>query len=530
MQRVVPTKIKGVANHKSFVLALAALMMALLVTVSMPFHAHAYTPVNDGSTHTDNGIVTRYGVESLNLQDIYYYGFAKSSAVNYGSNYFKYGAGLELTWTLPPEVKAGDYFTLTLPQEINVDAAPDASKVFFTINDQNDPSKPVLKVYFTERKGERDVLKFVATDYAASKADGQHAYKGNAVIGSEIDPNTIKSIYRLKTALSGQDVLKPETTIDKRQKYYQGFRPNFEYFNKYPYQSANDNQVATLTYDTQYMDGPTFQLEDATSVSYRSQLYYDGYYYTRFGDLMIQPLHEDIDSITYMILYNVAGTGQAAGAVTPDFRINNIGFPQYGGHQLNQPTLVPYNGNNYASSMRLFKADPAQGTPVPQKMVEVSASQLNEETTVANATLKRYSSKFRFPDTKNTYVIYLKMRKLPQNVVDTPSGSKGYFISLYSDRRIRQYLVEDFYHGTTGAGNAVLTENPNTEIVTVPLTIQKLGEGNQPLTDQKTTFKLTDKATQYAVEKTTDAQGNVTFNGLFLDHQYTLEEIAVSDG
>ena len=472
---------------------------------------------------------TRFGIESLDLQPIRYYAFAKSDKVNYGSDYYKYGAGMNLTWALPPEVKANDYFTLKLPREISVDNAPSTDKVFFTVKDAANPEQVVMNVYFDHRDGDRDVLKFVATPYAEQKAGGTKAFKGTAVIGSEIPVDTIKSIWDLDEALAHPgDYNTPRTTIDKTKKYYQGFRPNYEFFNDAPVDGDPCNHRKTLTYETQYMDGPTFTIDDETSVSYKSQLFYDGYRYTRFGDFMLQPIREDADSITFMILYNVAGTGQAAGKVTKEFSLNNTGFRAEGGHNQMPANLTPYNGS-YTNSMEMWKAPAGQGTPFPKDRTAVSPSELKEQVRGDNAALRLKAAKFTFPDDDNTYVIKLKMRK-HDNTIDTPSGQKGWFMAAFQSRSVRKFVIEDFYHGTTGNGNAVLEDTPATEFAQTPLSIRKVDDTGTVIKSGEVRFLLQDKHTQYSVTKTLNAEGEVVFNGLFLGHQYQLMEVEGATG
>ena len=501
----------------AFAICVASLMLTASICV-LPSKALA-----------EEATQTRYGIESLDLQPIRYYAFEKAKEVSYGTNYYKYGAGMNLTWALPPEVKANDYFTLKLPREINVDAAPDQRNVFFTIKDAADPSQVVMHVYFDHREGEQDVLKFVATKYAEDKAGGTKAFRGTAVIGSEIPVSKIKSIWDLDESLANPgNHNKPRTSIDKNQKYYQGFRPNYEYFNDSPVNGDVCNHQKTLTYETQYMNGPSFQIQDETSVSYKSQLFYDGDKWNRFGDFMLQPIKEDQDSITFMILYNVAGTGQAAGAVTKEFKLNNTGFPAQGGYRQLPANLTPYNGT-YTNSMEMWKADPGQGTPIPKNRTKVDASSLRESVNTNNPTVRINSSTFNFPDDKNTYVIKLKMRK-HDNKVTAPSGQPGWFMAAFQSRSIRRFVIEDFYHGTTGNGNAVLEDTPVAEFAQTPLSLRKVdGEGNV-IKSGEVTFLLRDKQTEYSVTKQLDTNGEVVFNGLFLNHSYELHETIGAPG
>ena len=513
---------KGLLKLRKFLSAGLAMLMLVASFGALPTKVVAEEAIKPTQA-------TRFGIESLDLQPIRYYAFEKAKEVSYGTNYYKYGAGMNLTWALPPEVKANDYFTLKLPREINVDAAPDQRNVFFTIKDAADPSQVVMHVYFDHREGEQDVLKFVATKYAEDKAGGTKAFRGTAVIGSEIPVSKIKSIWDLDESLANPgNHNKPRTSIDQNQKYYQGFRPSYEYFNDAPVNGDVCNHRKTLTYETKYMDGPSFELQDETSVSYKSQLFYDGYMYTRFGDFMLQPIKEDQDSITFMILYNVAGTGQAAGAVTREFTLNNTGFPAQGGYRQMPANLTPYNGT-YTNSMEMWKADPGQGTPIPKNRTKVDASSLGEKVNTNNPTVRINSSTFSFPDDKNTYVIKLKMRK-HDNKVTAPSGQPGWFMAAYQSRSIRRFVIEDFYHGTTGDGNAVLEDTPESEFAQTPLSIRKVDNEGNVIKSGEVTFLLQDKETKYSVAKSLNAEGEVVFNGLFLNHSYLLMETQGATG
>ena len=474
---------------------------------------------------------THYGIVSLDLGDFNYYAFEKSKEVDYGTDYFKYGAGIKMKWILPPDVKEGDSFTLELPAEVNVDNQPDPNKIFFTVKDQTAPDNVVLNVYFKERKGEHDILTFVATKYAETKANGINSYSGDAVIGNKIDSSKIKSIYNYDIAASqSRQENAPKTDFDKNKDYYQGFRPNYSYFNDSPNGEDTSSHKKTLTYKTKYMNGLERTLNDETSVSYRSQLFYDGYMYTRFGDLMIQPIKEDADSVTYMILYNVAGTGQAAGGVTQEFRLSTTGFPQYDGYSPDgrRGNLSPYNGT-YTNSMTVYRALPRQGTSAPRTKRQIDATLLGEKVTLNNAALNQYSSTFTFPDDDNTYYIELKMRKRSP-LVKTPSGGDGYFMALFQDRRIRRFILEDFYHGTTGTGNAVLSENPDAYITRISLNLTKVDEKDQPLKADGITFTLRDQDNYDIVKTVSKETGTVSFTGLLKNHTYTLTETTAAEG
>ena len=119
--------------------------LAIVLTISMGLPLRfSYAANSEESTTSYTSENPRFGILSVDLQDFKYYGFKKSDKVNYGSNYYKYGAGLKVEWALPADVKEGDAFTLTLPKEVYMDTIPNQSKVFFIIKDKDDQQDIII--------------------------------------------------------------------------------------------------------------------------------------------------------------------------------------------------------------------------------------------------------------------------------------------------------------------------------------------------------------------------------------------------
>lgn len=304
------------ADQKKKLLSLFLVFILVLNTITSAFLSFNFKTLAQG----DRDAVEHYGITDVRLDEFRYYEIENTTTDN--GDYHNYGAGLHVDWNLPAEAKKGDYFTLKLPPEINIDKSPlyktnetvpydkldDESvvgdkyskervryklkdeglgkrNVFFVINDKK-TGKPLLNVYNT-KKGE---LTFVAQDYVNEVPT---AIKGTATIGRPVDKNrlnafTDKDLRYYKTGkkvvavgAGSQSLLDSEQREDNskfNETYYTGISPVKTLLNTdngtYISSSNKYHHTKLVSFETQYKTFKKFTIPNKPiSINYRTEMF-----------------------------------------------------------------------------------------------------------------------------------------------------------------------------------------------------------------------------------------------------------------
>lgn len=467
-----------------------------------------------GDDRASTGPKERYGVVRANIDTFAYYEI-KNVTSGVGE-YHWYGAGLDVYWQLPAEAKEGDYFTLKLPPEIELDQAPifgsndvidyrnldkniSNDKLFFQITTtprtDGGAGIPILNVYYT-KQGE---LAFVAQKFVNDK----EAIGGNAIIGRPVDTNRLvaftdgngrhyKKGYEAKyNSPGGHQKQDLEQLLQSGRTYYEGFRPNKFLLSAYrgakPTNNISTFLGKTIEYKTSYNGLQEFNIEDSAYVNYQTELY-KHWSYNSFGETTIYPVREDKDYIYYNLVYNGART----------FGTAPLGL--FGGRKITLDLSDKGQG-----SMRLEKPEDIRvysGYTGPYAGAGVQSIVPSMEWYEAGATVKdrqfekvRGLDKYRFTvyggEGKNTYFAEIKLRKVKQ--VRDNEGRLGYKVSLQVDDSYhREY--DDFYHSTSGLGSGTTVPRSPSAVLYPALNITKTDENGNVVTprlkkqDEKTVF------------------------------------------
>lgn len=523
-----------------------------------------------GDVRADTATPMQYGVTSLDLDDFTQYKLRKMTPPDYGSDYYIYGAGMRLTWLLPPEVQAGDHFRLWLPPDVWVDSyplydaphdgpIPGSMDPFFIIYErghEGEADHALLNVYFEYRETEtgdvgalhsRDVLRFQATPYAQELAGGTRVMQGTATIGREISNGDILSVQTptqgYDAATRAQDACSSHRpSADTR--YYLGFRPNRAVFNSQTSESRDSSRTErlansytvwkTLRYRAQYKDDAVYEIADRTGVSYYQEMKCEVTDYVKFGDLSLQAERQTRDTVTYGVVYRANG-----GDVSADFRLSTYGFPLDGGYipQKSDPSQPLVTSLKRASTAfldadaRLWAFCPTDRVVAPER-TEIPVSDLREKV------LTPFASNFSFPESYSGLAkcpgraaFYLRLTLKKNKTITTPSGDPGWFFGLRSSRKVRTLLIEDFYHSTSGTGTGVVVQDPRGVVSKPVLRIKKVDENGAPLGRSGVAFRLKDLVTDRTVDYDVGPDGYVPMYGiLFPGHEYELTEISGADG
>lgn len=260
---------------KRFVLGFVSALMSVLVLLTGPaFHAlTAYAAVDNSA----------YGVQSLDLSDFIYFQYKPTVE---GSDYYFYGAGMVINWNLPDSARAGNYFDLTLPDEIHLDVAPSTQKVFMEIYGEGEHAgNRLLDVYLIDER----TLRFVATDYV----NDHTSISGHAIIGERLNKASIRGNTSYNAGYqNGANGLASEI--------YSGFRPNKKLFKSLNNDVHSNKHKGTLSYTARYQDSQPRTLTDETSINYETEMWGDA----DFGERTVYAIKEDADYITWAVAYN----------------------------------------------------------------------------------------------------------------------------------------------------------------------------------------------------------------------------------
>lgn len=449
-----------------------------------------------GTDRASVGPKEHYGVVRAKLDTFAYYEIPNVTSNN--GEYHWYGAGLDIFWQLPKEAKEGDYFTLKLPPEVELDQAPiygddeqvdyrkldeiaGEAKRFFQIKTGatavGGAGIPILNVYYTKH-GE---LVFVAQKYVNDK----DAIAGNAIIGRPVDTGKLVAFTdgngrhyrdRKHKANYGSSSAPQSDDLDKQlgsgRTYYEGFRPNkllMSAFKGATARTSNPNFLSkTIYYTTSYNGLTEFRIEDSANVNYQTELY-KKWSYNSFGETTIYPVREDKDYVYYNLIYNAnrnIGRAWFGRRITLDLENKSL--------RLEKPEDIRiYSG--YTD-----KYDKAPVESIVPSMAWYPDAVVKDKSFVQERGLQNtYTLSLSNGETVKTYFAELKLRKV--KMVPDNEGKLGYKVSLKVNDATYRREYDDFYHPTQGLGEGVSIPKPPSAVLYPALKITKTDDQGRPV-------------------------------------------------
>lgn len=233
-----------------------------------------------------SGICKDYGVISLDPVEINEFVTNRE-----GGDYYAHDGKISGRFRIPKEAKAGDYFILDIPKEIDIKHDPDVSTKFF---DMIGKGKKIGEVFHIDTHK----LKFVLNANAYSTQD----YEGTFTVGEAI-PRVGRDLM-----LYGGKVIRIDgsTRIDANKTYYKGIQPNRNYF--YDERNRNADFVRkTLNFKSTYYDRKRISedcerpLSTTGTASYRDKEVKD------YRGMHKKMLEITEDYIIYDVIFNPTG-------------------------------------------------------------------------------------------------------------------------------------------------------------------------------------------------------------------------------
>ncbi|MDQ0223432.1 SpaA isopeptide-forming pilin-related protein [Streptococcus moroccensis] len=198
-------------------------------------------------------IESNYGVDRVDLYD--FHTISRDPDLGRNPNPlldYTFETIMKLDWRIPKEAKAGDTFTLDIPEEIYLNVSQTDEQKFGTIRIKG-LEKDAINIYYNNNQ-----FKFVVTPEGAAAANASdYGLSGVVQIGEEWD--------RVSDHIKGYDDLTP---APGNVGFYHGIKPSWnEWFN----QSGTSNITKTLSYTSRYNGGEAVVLTDSAT-AYKSNL------------------------------------------------------------------------------------------------------------------------------------------------------------------------------------------------------------------------------------------------------------------
>lgn len=397
---------------------------------------------------------TQWGVTRVDLSPFIYFEYDYKGK---GSDYFFYGAALEVDWQVPSNIKAGDYFDLQIPDEVRL-----KTKLGGVFGHVKNPYKPPedAEIFFDLVKTSENNIRFVATknvekyfQVLSEPVVGIGAKR--MVIGNPVQTNLVKSA----TSYDGGRVQASQANNFQGYNFFEGWIPNKELF-----KSDNGSPLHrdTLKWTSTYMGESPVELYDETDINYDTEVNVKTRD-RRFGLVTVYPEEEGDDYVIYGLVYDATGEQNFSDdALDVSFAgFYRSSFMKTLPYTYRIKTLELYDkkpGNIYTgTSFEVYEGEPS-GSLIPKNLRPAEGvwiENIDTREPPQNPDYNGNGTQYKIHFGPKSYYVRIKARK--RKTIKNIYGEDSYKFSL---RRIppsstsenleigNTRIVDDFYHPT----------------------------------------------------------------------------------
>lgn len=447
-----------------------------------------YTFVNssvnlDGNEPT--GECTDYGIISIDPVVINEYYTS--------TGWHSYGGRLTGTYRIPANSKSGDYFTLTIPEDLVLDHGVDPYKVFF--NMVNSSGTVIGYAYHV---AEREI-KFVLNSNATSIED----YTGTFEIGEKYIPSQHGT-----ARING-------STRFNQDGYYTGFQPNYNVFVD-PNNINNPVVSKTLSFDTSYHGYKGNMLGCRKSLNTNGVANYKDQELDSYKGMHKRIKEYGSDYLVYEIL------------------INSQGVYGYGNRRFSDiftKTISLYNGNipsSFEKDIEVYEVkglrnlgyledtlkqiypnkDPNASTEISinESLRDLNTSKM-AESMIARGVKPTYKINFDISKAgRNSILIRMKVRK--------GELINNRYYNAFETLREFGVLEKNIYSSIMSVEQETSGSATGTATDEYEIKLLKVDEKGNPITSRPVTYRLTDINGKEIGIFMSDKEGNVVISGL----------------
>ncbi|MGX7072629.1 LPXTG cell wall anchor domain-containing protein [Helcococcus kunzii] len=442
-----------------------------------------YTFMNatNNLNNTDpTGECTDYGVISLDPVILNEYYFS--------NGWYSYGGRITGKYRIPANSKSGDYFTLTLPEEIKIEHGVDPYSIFFNMVNSN--GTVIGYVYHVEER----TLKFVLNSNATSSKD----YIGDFVIGKEMD------ITKLSRVNGGR--------VDKSKTYYKGIQPVINKFYD-PNNKKNNNPSLILPFDASY-NGNTQDLTCSKVLKQQVTTFYKDSELGKYGLMHKRIYEQGADYIVYDILLNAQNSGL--------YTANGYFY------DVLSDTIELYNGNNSTSYIKDIEVYEVEGMRNLGYKTDSLIQVYPQKNSIAKTNVSVFDATARMADSPvyNTLKYNIGVKPTHRIGFKIDGAGRSSVLIRVKVRRLEPH-GKNFYNGfSTGnsvigiyadivSEDAITTGSATGNVVDeYQIKLQKVDSKGNPIKNNPVVFRVTDISGNEVGVYTSDENGLVVINGL----------------